>query len=198
MKHFAITLLSLFTFFAHGQEIIPLKEVKHYDSMPTAGKAIIYGNFIQRLGFSSGGFPQEIRLVNLDTKEVISFNVKPIFKSARENMFIFFIEPGEYAILNYWWTQSKWYGGKVFTEPIFKDFDAMDGWEPKTKTRNINPDELEQYKLSISANSLNYTGTWHFDKGLVSFTNEKADLDSSLKSRYTKLDFSKARLMLPN
>lgn len=41
--------------------------------------AIIYGNFIQRLGFTSGGFPQDIRLENVDTKEIYRFRVKPTF-----------------------------------------------------------------------------------------------------------------------
>src|SRR5690606_3374808 len=151
-----------------------LEEVSSGDTINN-GKGIIYGNFIQRLGFSSGGFPQDIRLINLDTKEVLTFRVKPTFKSSKENTFVYYIKPGNYAILNYWWTQSKWYGGKMFTEPIFKNIDATDNFENKISSGQINIDNLEQFTFSISENSLNYLGTWHFDKGLVSFSNDKTE-----------------------
>lgn len=106
MKYLAAIILASLTMILHAQNFKALNRVNQRASLQE-GKSIIYGNFVQRLGFSSGGFPQEIRLINRDTKEVVSFRVKSTFKSAKENTFIYFIEPGNYAILNYCWTQSK-------------------------------------------------------------------------------------------
>ena len=196
MKHSLTIILIFLTMFAKGQNFTKLEEVSSGDTINN-GKGIIYGNFIQRLGFSSGGFPQDIRLINLDTKEVLTFRVKPTFKSSKENTFVYYIKPGNYAILNYWWTQSKWYGGKMFTELIFKNIDATDNFENKISSGQINIDNLEQFTFSISENSLNYLGTWHFDKGLVSFSNDKTEFDNLLKNKYKKLDFSTAMTVIP-
>lgn len=193
MKYLATTILILMTMFAKSQNFKTLEEVSSGD-MITNGQAIIYGNFIQRLGFSSGGFPQDIRIINVDTKEVLTFRVKATFKSAKENTFVYFIKPGNYAILNYWWTQSKWYGGKMYTEPIFKGIDASDNFEQG----QIKPNELIQFSFVVAENSLNYLGTWHFDKGLVSFSDDKIQFDNILNSKYKKLDFSTAKTILPN
>ena len=197
MKYLTTAILIFLTMFSQGQNFKILDEVKHDDAI-TNGQAIIYGNFIQRLGFSSGGFPQDIRLINTDTKEVVVFRVKPTFKSARENTFIYFIKPGNYAILNYWWTQSKWYGGKMFTEPIYKDVDTTGEFEQKIKSGKIKPDELKQFAFTITENSLNYLGTWHFDKELVSFTDDKTHFNILMKDKYKNLDFSTAKIVLPN
>jgi hypothetical protein len=193
MKKYLSTIFTLFIIFSiQAQHIQALEELSGRDVVP-ADYAVFYGNFIQRLGFSSGGFPQDIRLLNLETKEVFAFRVKPTFKSAKENTFIYVIKPGTYAILNYWWTQSKWYGGKMFTEPIFKGIDATNESALKQKTRG----ELIPFIFSLSANSLNYLGTWHFDTGLVSFTDDKVVMDTDMKKSYPKLDFSVAQIVLP-
>ncbi len=120
-----ITACLLFTTFhaVLGQQVRMLEPVYRGEA-PSVGKAVIYGNFIQRLGFSSGGFSQDIRLLNLNTNEIVALRVKPTFKSAKENPFCYNIDPGEYAIDNYYWTQSKWYGGTMNTEPILKNKDA--------------------------------------------------------------------------
>ena len=123
MKYVTFTILMFLVFSANAQKYKVLNKLS-YNSTVKPGTAIMYGNFIQRLGFNSGGFSQEVRIINVDTDEVYSFTVKPTLKSAKENTFIYFIKPGTYAILNYWWAQSKWYGGKVFTEPIYKGKDA--------------------------------------------------------------------------
>ncbi|WP_296685889.1 hypothetical protein [Flavobacterium sp.] len=196
MKYLLITFFFLLTIFAQGQNFITLNEAKSGDTI-SSDEAIIYGNFIQRLGFSSGGFPQDIRIINLETKEVFTFRVKPTYKSAKENIFIYFIRPGKYAILNYWWTKSTWYGGKFFTEPIFKNIDMTDNLDLKIKSGQINQNELEQFTFEITKNSLNYLGTWHFDKGLVSFTDDKTQFDSLVKSKFKKLDFLSATTILP-
>src|SRR5690606_38236866 len=108
MKQILLLVISIFlSFSAYSQNIKSLNSVNVNETI-SGDNAIIYGTFIQRLGFSSGGFPQDIRIMNVETKEVSSFRVKPTFKSAKQNDFIYFIAPGKYIILNYWWTQSKW------------------------------------------------------------------------------------------
>jgi hypothetical protein len=196
MKHLATLFLLLLTIISNGQDFLKLNETNSGDAL-SLEEGIIYGNFIQRLGFSSGGFPQDIRLINLETNEILAFRVKPTLKSAKENTFIYFIKPGKYAILNYWWTKSKWYGAQFFTEPIFKNIDATDNFEQKIKLGQINQNELEQFTFEITKNSLIYLGTWHFDKGLVSFTDDKMQFDNSVKSKFKKLNFSTATTILP-
>ena len=197
MKYLTTVFFLFLTIFAKGQNFEMLNEMNSGDTIPT-GKAIIYGNFIQRLGFSSGGFPQDIRIINIETKQVLTFRVKPTFKSAKENTFVCSIKPGKYAILNYWWTKSTWYGGRFFTEPIFKGVDVTDNFEQKIKSGQINQNELEQFTFEIKKNSLNYLGTWHFDKGLVSFTEDKIQFDNLVKSKFKKLNFLEAITVLPN
>ena len=197
MKYICTLIFIILSFFAVGQSYPTLVEVSSADTIP-ARQAIIYGNFIQRLGFSSGGFPQDIRLINIGTGEIVSFRVKPSFKSAKENTFMYVINPGKYAILNYWWTQSKWYGGEIFTEPIFKDIDATKDLAQKINSGQIKAENLKQFTFTITEHTLNYTGTWHFDKGLVTFTDDKTVFDLSVKSKYKKLDFSSATVTIPH
>lgn len=196
MKYISTLCFVFLSTIVFGQKLSKLYEISN-DAIIPEGEAIIYGNFIQRLGFSSGGFPQDIRLINVDTKEICAFRVKPTFKSAKENTFIFHIKPGKYAILNYWWTQSKWYGGKMFTEPIYKHIDATNEFNKKLRSGQIKEDDLVHFTFTITENSLNYLGTWHFDKGLVSFSNNKSELDNKIANKYKKLNFSTANLVLP-
>jgi len=197
MKRIITVFIVFLSMQINAQDLKHLDDVASNDGIPR-GKAIIYGNFIQRLGFSSGGFPQDIRLINTETKEVFSFRVKPTFKSSKENIFIYTIEPGNYAILNYWWTNSKWYGGKMYTEYIFKNTDTTDGFEDKVNAGLINIDELERFTFKITENSLNYLGTWHFKTSPVSFSDDKVILDKKMKDRYKAIDFSQAILVIPN
>ncbi|GAA0554973.1 hypothetical protein LX66_5581 [Chitinophaga japonensis] len=179
-----------------GQTIKKLIEVSNRDSVQS-GQGIIYGLFIQRLGFSSGGFPQDIRLINFDTKEVFSFRVKPTFKSARENIFVYHIPAGYYAILHYVWTQSKWYGGKMFTEPIYKGM-AFSDIKRKAQAGQQTGGELKQFKFSVQPNTVNYVGTWNFDKEIVSFSDGKAKLDEELKVRHAMLNLKTAVVSIPD
>lgn len=182
--------------FARAQNFKTLYDVSTGDSV-TGKSAIIYGNFIQRLGFSSGGFQQDIRLINTDTKEIVSFCVKPTFKSTKENIFCYKIEPGTYAILHYAWVKSKWYGGKFFIEPIYKGIDATDESGSKINAGKVMQEELIQFKFSIPENALYYLGTWHFDTGLVSFTDDKTQFDLKIERYYQKLHFEEAATVLP-
>ena len=197
MKYIASLILFFSALFVNGQNYKTLNKLS-YNSTVKPAQAIIYGNFIQRLGFSSGGYSQEIRIINLDTEELYSFTVKPAFKSAKENTFIYFIKPGNYAILHYWWPQSKWYGGKIFTEPIYKGIASTTDLDEKIKSGQISKDELKQFTFSVADNSLTYLGTWHFDKEIVEFKDKKLDLDTPLSKRFKKLNFSEAIIELPH
>jgi len=198
MKKILLLLISIFlSFSVYSQSIKSLNSVSANETI-SGDNAIIYGTFIQRLGFSSGGFPQDIRIMNVETKEVFSFRVKPTFKSAKENDFIYFLAPGKYIILNYWWTQSKWYGGTMFTEPIYKDIDATVKLEEKIKSGELQEEDFVQFSFTISENTINYLGTWHFDKGLVSFTDEKTKLDKKISDKFKKNDFSTGKTVIPN
>ncbi|RXQ95819.1 hypothetical protein EO244_05790 [Ancylomarina salipaludis] len=153
-------------------------------------QAIIYGSFIQRLGFSSGGFPQDISIQNLETKAS--------YKSKKENPFIFHIPAGHYKILNYWWTKSQWYGGKVFTEAIFKGIDtSTKTFKKKKESNGILEKDLLQYEFTVEKNRINYLGTWHFNTGLVSFSDDKIQLDKAFKLKFKTFDFDNALISLP-
>ncbi|WP_218565432.1 hypothetical protein [Sphingobacterium multivorum] len=70
MKRIITVILVFLSIHINAQNLKHLTDIASDDGIPK-GKAIIYGNFIQRLGFSSGGFPQDIRLINTETKEVL-------------------------------------------------------------------------------------------------------------------------------
>ncbi len=197
MKYIASLILFFSALFVNGQNYKTLNRLS-YNSTVKPAQAIIYGDFIQRLGFSSGGYSQEIRIINLETEELYSFTVKPAFKSAKENTFFYFIKPGNYAILHYWWTQSKWYGGKIFTEPIYMSIASTSDLDEKIKSGQVSRDELKRFTFSVKENSLTYLGTWHFDKEVVSFTNEKLETDIPLSNRFKKLNFSQSITELPH
>jgi len=198
MKYLIAVLLGITILSANGQTFIQLEKVGSNDKL-IENEAIIYGNFIQRLGFSSGGFPQDIRIQNVETKVIYRFRVKPTYKSRKENPFIFHIPPGKYKILVYWWTKSQWYGGKMFTETIFKGIDtSTKNFKKKWESGKINENDLEQYEFTIKKNTINYLGTWHFDTGLVSFSDNKVQFDKEIMESFNNLNFNKAVTNLPN
>ena len=111
---------------------------------------------------------------------------------------IYLIEPGTYAILNYWWTESKWYGGRSYMEPIYKGEDSIQETERKIKSKEQRPDELVLFKFSVAENTLNYVGTWHFENSPVFFTNDKEETDEEMQDKYKKLDFRSSRTAIPD
>lgn len=197
MKNLLTTLLLLISFVAAAQPGRRLEKLGENDTIP-AGQAAFYGEFVQRLKkLKSGGYPQDIRLINIETNEVLIFRVKSTFKTAKENAFCYLIEPGTYAILNYWYTESKWYGGKSYMEPIYKGDDSILETERKIKNKEQRPDELVLFKFTIPANTLNYVGRWHFEQSPVFFTNEKEEVDKEMRGRYKKMDFEEAQIVIP-
>ena len=196
MRTIITTILIFMTMSIAGQKIYTLREQSVFGNIPS-GKAVIYGNFIQRLGFSSGGFPQEIRILNIESNELFTFNVKPTFKSTKENLFCYTLNPGIYIIYIYFWTKSTVYGGKMYYEPIYKGVDSNDNLEEKVKTGFIKKEDLVHFTFTISENSLNYMGTWHFDTGIVYFSEDKETADSKFTRKYKKIDFTKSIVTLP-
>ncbi len=195
MRITLIIILGFTTMIVNGQDFIQLNKVNNNDNI-IEGQSIIYGNFIQRLGFSSDGFPQDIRIQNIETNEICRFRVKPTFTSKRENIFAFHIKPDTYKIIVYWWTQSKWYGGEIFTEPIYKNINTTQNFKIKLEKGEIRKEDLKQFEFTISENTLNYLGTWHFNTGTVSFSNEKNKIDEMIK--FTKINLDNALIILPD
>lgn len=198
MKHLLIVLLLIISFGVTAQPARRLEKPAADGPIP-AGQAVFYGEFVQRLKkFKSGGYPQDIRLINIETNEVLVFRVKSTFKTSKENQFCYLIEPGTYAILNYWWTESKWYGGRSYMEPIYKGEDSIQETERKIKSKEQRPDELVLFKFTVAENTLNYVGTWHFENSPVFFTNDKEEADQEMQGKYKKLDFRSSRVAIPD
>ncbi|WP_324671663.1 energy transducer TonB [Hymenobacter sp. GOD-10R] len=139
-------------------------------------KGLIYGSCVQRLGFSSGGMGQYVRLRNLDTDKVFRILVKPLMRSRAENEFCVALPPGRYALQQYEYS----YG----IESLRK---ASRG--AVTDTR---------YTFVVLPGKLHYVGTWNFSAlQKPRFTDDKAALDAQLSSNYSKLPFTDAVKTLP-
>jgi len=139
-------------------------------------KGLIYGSCVQRLGFSSGGMGQYVRLRNLDTDKVFRILVKPLMRSRGENEFCVALPVGRYALQQYEYS----YG----IESLRK---ASRG--ALTDTR---------YTFVVQPGKLQYVGTWNFSASQQPrFTDEKATLDAQLSGNYSKLSFADAIRALP-
>jgi hypothetical protein len=109
--------------------------------------------------------------------------------------FFFHIPSGTYEILNYHWVRSTWYGNKIFNEPIFKDVNTTEDFNTKIATGQIKEKDLIRFQFTIATDSVNYLGTWHFNTGLVSFTD-----DNGHAKNFTdgfKINFTTANTVLP-
>ncbi len=149
-------------------------------------RSIIYGSCIQRLGFSSGGFGQYVRLENLSTGKGVSFEVKPPMRTRPQNAFCYVLLPGRYALHTYFFTVSKWYGGEQHQEELRK--------------ANLVGQALRatRYVFTVAPGQVYYVGSWdlHQENQPV-FRNEKAALDAQLAPIFTHLDFSQSAVALP-
>lgn len=179
MKVFVCALLMLMPLISFSQKVTRLVSTYKKDTVEK-GQGIIYGEFIQRLGFSSGGFSQDISIQHVASGEVYSFRVKGTFKSAKENTFCYHIPAGKFIILQYFWTKSKWYGGELHFEPVYKG------------------GSNERFEFVIEPDTLTYLGTWHFDEEMVSFKDNKTTLDGKVKGAFKNLSFDQARIELPH
>lgn len=194
MKYILTLILIALGTLAKGQFFKLLDDVQPRDTIKP-NYAIIYGFFLPR-PIRQPGKSQEIWLYNLDTKKRISLVVKLPFGRPKADEFVCFIKPGNYAIRNYWGLEPGL--TEDSPEPIYKGIDASGNFERKLKKAGIDKKTLTRYTFSVTANSINYLGTWDFRTGLVSFTDNKAELDNDLKSQFKRLDFSVANTILPN
>jgi hypothetical protein len=193
-----IVFLSFLSIPALGQKITvkPLKAATKKD-FENKKHAVIYGNFIQRLGLSSGGFAQEIKIFNPVTNEMFSLQVKPTFKSAKENTFCFIIKPGTYKIINYMYVESKVYGGKIFNEPVFKTKELIESNENLNK--DINEEKYKaRYSFTIAENEVYYVGTWNFDDEIPLFSDDKVEFDEIIKTDFPINLLEKAKIAIPD
>lgn len=167
------------------------KESRNYRS------PMIYGVFVQRLGFSSGGFAQFILLYHVDDQKYYRLQVKEPFTSAKENLFCAELPTGKYEIISYNYVHSKWYGGKVYEEPIYKNFDASDSLNFSSLTDSTKSHSLERFTFVITNVAPYYSGLWDFNSGLVKFSFSKELADEKLKRLIHISDGSKAISILP-
>lgn len=141
-----------------------------------ADLGVIYGSCLQRLGFSSGGLPQYVRLQNVRTGKVIRILVKPAMRSRQENAFCVALAPGRYAL--------QWYEYSYGTETLRK------GASGKLAD--------SRYQFDVAAGQLHYVGTWDFTQPAnASFRDEKRLLDAQVSAEYPHLKFAEAITYLP-
>lgn len=192
MKNFCVFLVAILCYLpSQGQRVIRLESF----NSKNVNKSVIYGEFVQRLGFSSGGFPQDVQIINIETNQIYTFRVKSTFKSSKENSFSYLIEPGSYAIYNYIWVKSKWYGGELYKEPIYANADINQLRDGKDSDTDLNIGN--RYIFTIKENTINYLGTWDFSKEVVSFRNEKERFDAKILKRFKTLDVKNANVLIP-
>jgi hypothetical protein len=148
----------------------------------------VYGSCIQRLGFDSGGLGQYVRLVNLSTGKPVTLEVKPPMRSRKQNTFCYALSPGRYALYQYEYSASKWYGAEMYQEELRK---------PRAAAATSALHET-RYLFTVTAGQLHYLGTWNLEAaGAPVFRNEKTILDAQLTPLFKILDFTQAVVAVP-
>jgi TonB family protein len=146
-------------------------------SLP-AGKGIVYGTCLQRLGFSSGGLPQYVRVINLSTGQPFRLGVKPAVRSRRENTFCYALPAGRYALSEYEFGQFE-----RLARP------AAGPGPTVAATR---------YVFTVVPGQLHYVGTWNLANAHEPlFLDEKTALDATLQADFPAVDFGAARVAIP-
>ncbi len=192
-----ICFFSILTIGVKSQQTGVLKKVYNGHTM-RPDEAIVYGTFIPRLGMAHSLNFHEVRFQNVNTGEILKLKIKPKSRKSQDEKFVLIIPPGTYTILNYVWPEKRWYGNMIYTEPIFKGINSLDNLEEKILNGQIKAQDLQQFSFTISPQTVNYIGTWRFNTSLVSFTDDKGNMDDSIKNKYKKLDLSKALIVLPD
>ncbi|WP_180754323.1 hypothetical protein [Hymenobacter sp. DG01] len=149
-------------------------------------KGVVYGSCVQRLGGTrSGGLGQYIRLVNLDTGKYFRLSIKPILRSRRENTFCYALPPGRYALINYEFSDSKWYGAELHVESV-------------RKHRNSQVLANTRYVFEVRPSQLHYVGTWDLSQEFdPRFLDEKFTIDLDFTKAYPFLPVESAQTILP-
>jgi hypothetical protein len=104
---------------------------------------------------------------------------------------------GKYEIRSYNYVRSKWYGGRIYEEPIYKNFDASDSLNYCSLKDSATSHSLERFTFVISNVAPYYIGLWDFNTGLVKFSSDKEFADEKLKRLVHISDGSKAISILP-
>lgn len=198
MKRLLLIITSLLYISGIGaqEDVQKLRNVSKDDGI-IEGQAIIYGVFIQRLEKKSAGYPQYITLENTETHDMYMFQVKPTMKNTPENIFCYHIAPGTYRIVSYYWVISNWYGGTAHTEPVYKGIKADKDFNRRFESGEIKEEELKSYTITVRPNTASYLGIWNFKTEPATFGNDKEALDKKLAEEYPLIDFSSARVVLP-
>jgi len=154
--------------------------------LPT-DKGLVYGSCVQRLGFSSGGLAQYVRLANLSTGKSVRIEVKPAMRSRKESAFCYALPPGRYALYRYEFSLSKWYGPEMHQEDIAK---------PAPTARLSTADT--RYVFTVAAGQVACVGTWDFtQENAPAFVADKARLDAELQPIFKNLALQNAALAVP-
>jgi hypothetical protein len=193
LKYILLIVLAVAAHDTNAQKLVRLRAVEPFDT-PKKVHGIMYGNFVQRLAFSSGGYPQDIRILNVDSGRLYTFEVKKTFKSAKENTFCYYIAPGNYVILNYRYIQSKWYGGMEFLEPVNRA--GADTLHIALNDSSHYPLEYK-FRFTILPASVTYVGTWDFSDPQARFRDEREDITPLMQRKYKKIDFCVSRTCVP-
>ena len=154
--------------------------------LPT-DRGIIYGSCVQRLGFSSGGLSQYVRLANLTTGKAVRIEVKPAMRSRQESAFCYPLPPGRYALYKYEFAESKWYGADMHEEQLLKPGPAAGPTLSATR-----------FLFTVTAGSTSCVGTWDFtQENTPVFRPDKSRLDAELQPIFKNLRLAEAVLSLP-
>ena len=162
-------------------------------------KAIIYGSFMPRTqNWLKKGLQQYIRIKNIETNQVFSFEVVHYMSTSKQNIFEYLLDPGTYEIITYAWADEVVLGAKAHYEPVWKDFDITDSLNiKKIQSDEISSNDLKHYRFTVAANTLCYLGKWNFTTGLITFSDTKPETDQKIKKDFLTLDFDKAITILP-
>lgn len=152
-----------------------------------ANRGVIYGSCLQRMGFSSGGIAQLVRLVNLSTGQVFRISVKPTMRSRRENPFCYALPAGRYALSQYEFNHSN----------VLLDFRAERLLKPSP---GPGPGvAASRYVFTVVPGQLHYVGTWNLaNENEPIFLDEKALLDATLQVDYPAARLAEARIAIPH
>ena len=156
-----------------------------------AGKGLVYGSCLQRLGGgSSFGTGEYVRLVNLTTHKSVRLNVKPMLNSRRENAYCYALPAGRYALFLYEYPDPVWGGYQMHIENIRKP--GIDG------AAEALPLPATRYQFVVAAGRVHYVGTWNLaNENEPAFLNEKAILDARIQASYPSLNLSEALVAVP-
>lgn len=156
-------------------KIISFKSLRKNIAGLDSTKGAIYGSFIQRLGFSSGGYEQSVYLRKIETGKIYRFVVKPTWRGSKENFFSKTVTPGKYEILFY-----EYAGGVTFSRE--------EVW---------NHHNGKRYTFEVKPNELTYVGTWDFSSYFVYFRSAKEAAMGKLQKKHKNTNRKNITITIP-